>query len=452
MHNYRFIAFFVLVAVMAMASEPGISQEWRFYKFLDGHDKSVSTLDCYWEKTGDRSKSYLVSGSQDGSAIVWDVESATVRHRLFASGKQIWSLAASPDGKTVAVGTGDSKIVLFNPWTGQKQATYTGHTGRIWDLAWGPASRWLASCDDMGTVMLWSIEKGTAAHVLKSDPDDKVLGTVAFSPDGKIVAFSSRGDKIYICDAETGARLNVITGLNEEPKTMSFSPDGRMLVSAGGDNMITIRSTSNWEIIEELGGHTLKVKAVRWSKDSQRLFSGGDDRQVIEWDVKTKSIRHKLTISKQYVNDIALCRTDREWLLAAARPAGIELFEPSLYRRLGGRDNIATLVDNFIEKMLNNDILNANPAIEDARDSLLTPELRNEVTTWLCQATGGPHKYTGRSIKEVFQPLKITEEEWQAMVADLKEILNISRIPGKEQEELRAIVENIKPDVVISGK
>ena len=171
---------------------------------------------------------------------------------------------------------------------------------------------------------------------------------------------------------------------------------------------------------------------------------------MIEWDIKTESILHKFNISKQYVNDIAVCGTDREWLIAAARPAGIELFEPSLYRRLGGHENIAALVDNCMEKMISNDVVSANPAINDARDKLSTSELRNQVTTWFCQVTGGPQKYTGRSMKKAHQHLNITEKEWLAMVADLKETLNMFHIPEKEQKELLAIVENTKRDVQIS--
>lgn len=450
MKRYTLIALFT--SLFMIMPQSAISQEWQFYKFLDGHKKSVSCLDFFGERTESEDRSYLVSGSQDGTGVIWDLKTGTPLHTLIVSGEQIWSLAASPDGQSVAFGTGDSKIVLFNPWTGDKQATLTGHEGRIWNIAWDPSGRQLASCDDKGAVMMWNIEKGSIVHSMKSDPNDLVLGTVAISPDGKIVAFTSRRDRIYLHDAKSGARIDIIPDLNEEPQTSAFSPDGKMFATAGADKLITIRSTGNWQIIQELGGHTASVKAVRWSGDSERLFSGGDDKQIIEWSVKSGEVLQKFMISKQYVNDIALCRLEHEWLIAAARPAGIELFEPSLYRRLGGEKNIAALADHFIEGLLANEILNANPAIKEANARVSKEQLKKQITSWLCWSSGGPQSYTGRSMKESHQALNITEKDWQAMLGDFNNSLKKFRVPEKEQDELRAIVGKTRKEIITVPK
>lgn len=452
MKRFTLILLCMSMFILVIMHSSAITQEWRFYKFLDGHKKSVSSLDFFGERTESVDRSYLVSGSQDGTGCIWNLKTGTLRHTLIVSGKQIWSLAASPDGKKVAFGTDDSKIVLFNPWTGDKLTTLTGHVGRIWDIAWDPSGRSLVSCDDKGTVRMWNIEKGSTMHTMKSDPDDLVLRTVVISPDGKTVAFTSRHDRIYLHDAKSGARINIIPDLNEEPQTSAFSPNGKMFATAGADKLVTIRNTSNWQIIQELGGHISSVKAVRWSGDSQRLFSGGDDRQIIEWNVKTGKVLQKFKISKQYVNDIALCRLDHEWLIAAARPAGIELFEPSLYRRLGGEKYITAMVDHFIEGLLTNKILNANLAIKEAYARISKEMLKKQVTTWFCWRSGGPQSYTGRSIKESHQALNITEKEWQAMFGDFNNSLKKFRVPKKEQGELRAIIGKIRKEIVTLPK
>src|SRR5215510_15914876 len=72
---------------------------------------------------------------------------------------------------------------------------------------------------------------------------------------------------------------------------------------------------------------------------------------------------------------------------------------PSLYDRLGGAYSIATVVDDFIERLLVNDTLNANPAINEARKRVPKAGLKFHVTTLVCQATGGPCKYVGRDMK-----------------------------------------------------
>ena len=68
----------------------------------------------------------------------------------------------------------------------------------------------------------------------------------------------------------------------------------------------------------------------------------------------------------------------------------------------------------------------------------------------VCQASGGPGKYTGRGMKESHQHLNITEKEWQAMGADFKKVQNKFKVPEQEQKELFAIVDSTKKDIVIS--
>jgi hemoglobin len=124
--------------------------------------------------------------------------------------------------------------------------------------------------------------------------------------------------------------------------------------------------------------------------------------------------------------------------------------EKSLYERLGGVYAIATVVDDFIERLLVNDILNANPAIKEARDRVPKAGLKYRVTELVCQVTGGSQTYTGRSMKDAHKHLNITEREWDAMVADFKVTLNKFKVPVKEQDELIGIVASTKPDIVMA--
>jgi hemoglobin len=120
----------------------------------------------------------------------------------------------------------------------------------------------------------------------------------------------------------------------------------------------------------------------------------------------------------------------------------------SLYARLGGVYSIATVVDDFIERLLVNRTLNANPAINEARARVPKAGLKFQVTALVCEATGGPCKYTGRAMKESHQHLNITPAEWDAMVADFKMTLDKFKVPQTEQQELIAIVGGTKKDIV----
>ncbi|HEY7534289.1 MAG TPA: group 1 truncated hemoglobin [Nitrospiraceae bacterium] len=136
-------------------------------------------------------------------------------------------------------------------------------------------------------------------------------------------------------------------------------------------------------------------------------------------------------------------------LLVPNSPLAEEKQKPTLYQRLGGVYNIAPVVDEFLEVLYADDVLNSNPRIKEARDRVPKAYLKYHVTSMVCQASGGPEKYTGRGMKESHQHLKITENEWQAMLADFKKVLDKFKVPEQEQKELIAIVESTKKDIVL---
>ena len=130
---------------------------------------------------------------------------------------------------------------------------------------------------------------------------------------------------------------------------------------------------------------------------------------------------------------------------------GAEKKEPSLYERLGGLAPISVVVSDFIDALVLDAVLNANPAIDAARKGVPAPYLKYHVTALVCQATGGPCQYHGRAMKESHAHLDITEREWDRMVTIFNEILAKHRVPSKETEELLAIVGSTKADIVVSG-
>jgi hemoglobin len=131
--------------------------------------------------------------------------------------------------------------------------------------------------------------------------------------------------------------------------------------------------------------------------------------------------------------------------------ARAQVTQPSLYDRLGGVYNIATVVDDFIERLLVNATLNANPAINEARKRVPKAGLKFHVTALVCAATGGKCAYTGRPMKESHEKLNISQAEWDAMVTDFKATLDKFKVPQREQQELITIVDSTKNDIVRSS-
>jgi hemoglobin len=136
---------------------------------------------------------------------------------------------------------------------------------------------------------------------------------------------------------------------------------------------------------------------------------------------------------------------------ATTQPARAQVKQPSLYERLGGVYSIATVVDDFIERLLVNPTLNANPAINEARKRVPKAGLKFHVTALVCAVTGGKCAYTGRPMKESHEKLNVTQAEWDAMVVDFKATLDKFKVPQQEQQELIAIVGSTKHDIVRSS-
>jgi hemoglobin len=133
---------------------------------------------------------------------------------------------------------------------------------------------------------------------------------------------------------------------------------------------------------------------------------------------------------------------------AATQTVTAQVKQPSLYERLGGTYSIATVVDDFIERLLVNATLNANPAINEARKRVPKAGLKFHVTALVCEVSGGPCKYAGRTMKESHQHLNISPVEWDAMVADFKATLDKFNVPQREQQELITIVGSTRNDIV----
>ena len=100
---------------------------------------------------------------------------------------------------------------------------------------------------------------------------------------------------------------------------------------------------------------------------------------------------------------------------------------------------------------MHNPILNANPKVNEAHHKVTPPGFKYLVTEMVGWATGGPQKYTGKSMFDSHAHLDITEAEWQAFMQDLRDCFAKFKIPAQEHSELIAIVESTKKDIVLKG-
>lgn len=114
----------------------------------------------------------------------------------------------------------------------------------------------------------------------------------------------------------------------------------------------------------------------------------------------------------------------------------------SLYDRLGGLDAINAAVDSWVVRVAGDDRINRKFERTDI------PRLKKEVVDQLCEATGGPCAYTGRSMPDTHPGMKTTAGEFDAVMQDLGATLDEFNVPKAEQDELVDLLRPMRGDIV----
>ena len=248
----------------------------------------------------------LASGSDEGPVHLWDVQTGTQIHRLTGHTDSVESVAFSPDGTTLASGDGGGRIRLWDVQTGTQIHRLTGHTEGINSVAFSPDGNIIASGSEDQTIRLRDVQTGAYLRLITVPPRSLSLrrlgriNSVAFSPDGNIIASGGQGitktdwsgGPIGLWDVETGELLQILTGDTHcaaRVESVAFSPDGTILASGStsesGEAAVCLWDVETGTEIHTLTGHRSSVESVAFSPDGTILASGSGDSTVLLWDL-----------------------------------------------------------------------------------------------------------------------------------------------------------------------
>jgi len=229
--------------------------------------------------------------------VVWD---ATSGSRLFSWDiPLVASLAISPDGTTLAVGTNENKVVLLDTNTGAQTQTFTGEP------------------------------------------------PVGYSPNGREMLVSRlERQELSLIDAKTGAFLRAMSGTGDirlgDRRPIAFSKDGQAVVSITTDNGVVAAQTQNGQQIAGFSGHDGSVRSVGISDDRTKVFSAGDDGSTRVWDVATGRMLAELisftdgssiTVTPEgFFDSSSIAAEDNLNVRIGDRVFGISAFRSQFYR------------------------------------------------------------------------------------------------------------------------
>jgi RNA polymerase sigma factor (sigma-70 family) len=256
----------------------------REVRRLHGHKEFVSALVL----SPDGWSLYTLGG--DRTLRVWDVASGKERQRLAGDfeASALRSLALSPDGKLLAAERARAGLVLLDATSG-KPVHAAGLKGRsCCGAGFTPDGRTLVAWTDDQAVHDLDVATGKLRKQfrLAGDEDRRLSYIAELSPDGRLLAFGSQTRFLSIQEVDTGKEVVRFDRLPDGVSSVAFSPDGRTLAWGGwNDPTVHLIELSTRQERHHFRGHQGRILTLQFSPDGRSLISGGNDATALVWDL-----------------------------------------------------------------------------------------------------------------------------------------------------------------------
>jgi WD40 repeat protein len=233
----------------------------------------------------------LLSGGADG-VRVWGL-SKHVTSTKWKEESHVFSIAASPDKKFIALGTNGGNIVLYDTrgrasWTAHETEQGRRDLNRVLALAFSPDSTRLLSSGDDGLAKEWKIREGNVpqkdeVRIVGEEGPRRNIETVAYSADGRRIMTAGDDKVVRLYDAESG---ELQTEINDAAERADLSPDGRLVISGAklyADSGQILRSLAK--------AYTHMIGSVRFTLDGRHIVGGLTDNTIRVWNTSVSSCR-----------------------------------------------------------------------------------------------------------------------------------------------------------------
>jgi WD40 repeat protein len=288
----------------------------------------------------------LATGDAYSRALLWDPVTGQLLRALKGHTNSVAGVVFSPGGDHLATASG-ATVRLWDPASGKHLLTIEGHTGNVNGVAFSPGGRLLATASSDSTVRLWDPASGQhqrtlwlwgpdtlqhpwlatgerldqleasreeqlrasspqwardrllrspAADAARAPRDQTILQalgrkkpasvavrTVAFSPDGRLLATGCSDSTVRLWDPASGQPLHVLEGHTNSVNSVAFRPGGRLLATGSADSTVRLWDGASGQHLQTLEGQTGHVNGVAFSPDGRLLATASFDSTVRLW-------------------------------------------------------------------------------------------------------------------------------------------------------------------------
>jgi WD40 repeat protein len=232
---------------------------------------------------------HVLTASADGSAILWDIETAKSIREFSKDEKGLVCAASSPKDNIVVTASTDGSVTLWNVATGGSTQLRERVGKHITDITFSPTGEFIAAGNTTGEVIVWNT--ATGEQIKEITGKGKAIKQVAFSPQGKFLAAASDDHTVRVWWGVDWSDAKVLEGHTEKVNGLAFSPDEKLIATASADTTVRVwnLSTGSSRIFR---GHTASVNSVSFNHDGQRILSASDDTTARIWHLDSeKSIQ-----------------------------------------------------------------------------------------------------------------------------------------------------------------
>jgi GTPase SAR1 family protein len=247
---------------------------------LIGHDDWVRSVAVSPDET------WAVSGSNDTTVKIWDLETGTCRTTLQGHAGEVHAVAITPDGTRILSASFGNVIRVWDANEGWELAKLYGHANTVWSVV---ALQDNASALSGGwdkTLRLWDLASSECLKIIEcgTDDADDVFST-AVDRLGIRALSGHRDGRVRLWDLDTGQCLATLNGHSGTVQSVQTTPDGRFGISGSKDKTVKVWDLQTWTCIATLEGHQSNVDSVAIYPDGTLIASTGfRDKTVRLWD------------------------------------------------------------------------------------------------------------------------------------------------------------------------
>jgi WD40 repeat protein len=322
---------FQFFAVLAIAAVIGLSWEWKLARvrpvFVTQEvlrPQAGEVLSIALSPDG----ASLVSAGNDGPAMLWNLSTGGVRTlsgQLSGQNGTIIGVAFSPDGQQVASVTGGGSLWTWNTLSGKPVMRFP-EVFSYESVAFSPDGKIIAASDN-GQVEMWSVPTGRYIGLIQAAGPG--TGAIRFSPDGHVLAEGGLEGDVYLLNVSDGSEFADLKGDTSEIHSVAFSSDGKHLATADARGVIylwNVEKDSPARLKMLAASDEQTVNDLVFTSDGHYLLAASDDGKIGVWDISSGKLLHSLSGHTDAVMSLALSH-DGRLLVSSSKDGTIRLWK-----------------------------------------------------------------------------------------------------------------------------